>query len=206
MVHFQKLIGLILFCGFLSGCASSVDCKVFAFHELTKPQGERVRLQHDDPAQMATDEYALVATQIREKAIQAGYQMAGDQVADLVLVIDYGVGRGADEIKKLPKCSTRYHFRDGDYDPAYRHIYECNKQEPEVQETYIHFLELRVHRTANGKQDLGDKIYEGVVHSVNHTESLARITPYLAVALFEDFPGASGEVKRVTIEEDATKK
>lgn len=189
----------------MAACSSGVDCDVVAYHTLGAPQGERVRIVHQNAALTGTPEFNFFASQIRTKLNKLGYGNAGNGAANLVFAIKYDVGEGPTEVARLPKCFTQYRYLDDEYGSPYYRGLECYTSQIELQSNYIHFLELKIYSPIE-PGDPGEVIYEGMVHSVSLNDSLAEMMPYLISALFTDFPGESGEVRSVVVDNKAKRK
>lgn len=190
----QWCVGLLLL--LLSGCASSVDCKVTSTHTLNAPQGEMVLLVYKDASKTSGPEFRHYAAEMTPVLSRIGYRPVAAGPADLIFEIQYGVGPGREELSRLPRCSMRYHFRP--YEPGGPLYYgmQCFDSEIEIREQYVHFLELKVRRT-DAEQTI---VYEGLVHGLDASADLPAMMPYLIAALFDEFPGVSGQVRSVSVE------
>ena len=207
MVQIWKSIALMVACGLLAGCSNSVDCDVVAFHTLNKPEGETFRIIHKEPAQAAAPEFAEYAAHIQNALTRIGYKGTEDGgSADLTFSINYGVGPGMEEIVEVPKCTMRYHFRYEEYREPYSYGMHCADETIDLRATFKHFLEIRVYGSSEGDAEQGAVLYKGLSHSVSHRGNLGVMIPYLVTAIFDDFPGRSGEVKSVSVDPEAVAK
>jgi len=206
MIQLWKSIALVVVCGFLAGCSNSVDCDVVAFHALNEPQGETFQIVHRDSGKTGGPEFTEYATHIKKALTRIGYKAAVGNSADLTFSINYGVGPGMDEVIEIPKCTMRYHFRDEVYGEPYTYGLQCTDETADLRETFNHFLEIRVNEMPEDGAGQGPVLYEGISHSLSHHDDLGAMMPYLVTAIFDDFPGRSGEVRSVTVEPKAVTK
>ena len=203
MIQLWKPIALVVICGFLAGCSNSVDCDVVAFHALNEPKGETFQIVHRDPGKMDGPEFTEYATHIKKALTRIGYKAADGNSADLTFSINYGVGPGMDEVIEIPKCTMRYHFRDEVYGEPYTYGLHCADETIDLRTTFNHFLEIRVHGVSEDGASEEPLLYEGISHSLSRHDDLGAMMPYLVTAIFDDFPGRSGEVRSVTVEPKA---
>jgi len=207
MVQTWKSIALIMICGLLAGCSSAVDCDVVAYHALNKPQGETFHIVHREPAQAAAPGFTEYATHIQKALTRIGYKGAkGEGSADLTFSINYGVGPGMDEVVEVPKCTMRYNFRYEEYREPYSYGMYCTDETIDLRATFNHFLEIRVYGPPEGGAIQGPVLYKGLSHSVSRHDNLGAMIPYLVTAIFDGFPGLSGEVKTVSVDPETVAK
>lgn len=200
MLKKYKMMLLTLILGILTGCSSStVDCDVVAYHTLGAPEGETVRIEPQDTKLIGTPEFAYYASQIRAQLNKTGYRQAAGDSANLIFAIKYGTTDGPEEIARFPKCFTRYRYIEDDFGSPYYRGLECYDNFIEIQSSYIHSLALEVYRPI-APGDPGEMIYQGIVNNISKSSNLSKIMPYLAAALFDDFPGESGEVRNVAVD------
>ncbi|MFC4346838.1 hypothetical protein ACFO5Q_03150 [Kordiimonas lipolytica] len=93
----------------------------------------------------------------------------------------------------------RYHFRPHEPGGPLYYGMQCFDTGVEIREKFVHFLELKVRRAGEGQP----VVYEGMVHGLDASANLSVMMPYLIAALFDEFPGVSGEVRSVTIDRSA---
>jgi len=197
-----KPIAVAAVAALLSGCSTAVDCDVVSFHTMNAPRGETVRIEPQDASLAESPEFQFYAAQIKDKVGRIGYRASDDPASEIIFAIKYGVDRSVDETIRYPQCSMRYHFRHGEYGDPYTYGLHCPDAEVELRATFSHFLEVKVHSAHLGEAMPGAYLYKGMVHASSADDNLADMMPYLVAALFDDFPGRSGEVRSVTIERD----
>lgn len=202
MTNFCRSLSLGIAGFFLASCSSAVDCDVVCYHDLGAPAGERVSVVASDDSQSGPDQFEGVAGQIRTALDQAGYTSVQAGFSDLVFVVSYGVGAGPDEQERIPRCADNYVFRDDGYGAPYYSGLECYEQTPELINNYLHFLEVKVFDGIAISSGDPDALYEGLVQSLSWSDDQQLIMPYLVAALFDNFPGESGKVRRVSVSFD----
>ncbi|MGP1281384.1 MAG: DUF4136 domain-containing protein [Parasphingopyxis sp.] len=188
---------------FVSACTPGVSCDVYRLHRLPPPTGETVAVVAADPRAQSSLEFAGYRTMLEERLANAGYTPAADAGnASLIAEIDYSIHEGAPRIiSSWPRCSYRYYYRSGEpFNPQW-YGYRC--WEPPVVSTVAQYVrELRMDiRSAGEPQSL--PLFEGRTKSIGINSRLNEIMPYLVAAMFDNFPGESGQWKTIFIEEDA---
>jgi len=199
MLRKYKLWFLIAMFGPLTGCSSTVDCDVVCYHTLGQPMGETVKIVHQDSELTGSPEFAFFAAQIDAQLRKIGYSPVSGGASDLIFAIKYGTGEGPDEVDRIPKCFTRYRYLYEDYGSPYYQGLECYDGQIDLQSRYVHFLALNVYRPTE-PGDPGEVIYQGIANSVSLNNSINPIMPYLVAAIFDGFPGESGEVRSVAVD------
>lgn len=200
MVNFVKYTLAAAVFGMLGACSSSVDCDVVTYHSLERPSGERISVVADELNVSDPDLYANVAGQVETALLKAGYSSAGGGEADLVFAVRYGVGTGPDEMKRVPRCSNRYVFKGDNYGSPYYRGLECYEEAPEAVNNYIHYLEIKVFDPVSAATGNSATIYEGLAQSLSWSDDIEQLMPYLVTALFDNFPGRSGEIRSVAVD------
>ena len=201
MTNTAKMICMVVAALLVSACTNTVDCDVVAIHSLGPPNNETIQLVHQDEALTGSPEFNQIAAQVRTRLDQLGKGRAAGAPPDLVFAISYRAGRASEEMSRLPKCYTSYRYLTEDTGSPYYRGLQCFGEEARVQLQFIHFLELKIYRPVSGDR-LGDLTYEGSAHSVTNEASILAMMPYLVSALFDDFPGKSGEVRQVAVDRE----
>ncbi len=202
MSNFSRSLSIFIAGFLLVSCSSAIDCDVVCYHDLGAPAGERVSVIANPDSPTAVDQFEEVAKQIRFALDQAGYTAVQAGFSDLVFVINYGVGAGPDEQERMSRCADNYVFKDDEYGAPYYSGLQCYEQTPELINNYLHFLEVKVFDGIAITSDDPDALYEGLVQSLSWSDDQQLIMPYLVAALFDNFPGESGKVRRVTVSFD----
>lgn len=182
----------------LAGCTRATTCEVVSFHQLPPPAGETIRIEPADPGMADSPQFAATATMIGERLAGLGYQpVPAAAEAQLVARIGYGIEPESTLSLTPPLCSFHYHFGVRRTDSPFWYGYRCRPQHQVSATFYTRHLETRIEVAG------GAVLFEGRVRSVGLNDSLPDVMPYLVAAVFANFPGESGVVKTVTIEEDS---
>ncbi|MGP1354817.1 MAG: DUF4136 domain-containing protein [Parasphingopyxis sp.] len=198
-----KVLLLILLAFALLGCTPGVSCDVYRLHRLPPPTGEAVAVVASDPDVQRSLEFESYRSLFEEQLSRAGYTPVTDPGdASLVAEIDYSIREGQPRvISSWPRCSYRYFYRRGEPFGPQWYGYRC--WEPPVVSTVAQYVrELRLDIRAAADPD-GQPLFEGRTISIGLNRHLNEIMPYLVAAIFDNFPGESGQWKTIFIEEDA---
>lgn len=198
MIKLRTVAALAL-AGVLTACAQTQDCEVVAYYDTTLAVGATVRIVHEETDQAGLPAFSAYAQQIEDAVRAAGFVPVVNEHADLIFELNYGSGEGAEQVARVPKCSERYHYEEEQYGSPYFMGMECYEQAGELQSTYIHYLELNILEPFGPNDEYGPRVYQGLAHATGFRNNLDGMMPYLIAALFTDFPGQSGQVRRVTV-------
>jgi len=186
-----------------TGCTPGVSCDVYRLHRLPAPTGETIAIVAADQDLQNSLEFQSHRVLFQEQLSNAGYTPVTDMAdASLIAEIEYSIHEGAPRvISSWPRCSYRYYYRNGEpFNPQW-YGYRC--WEPPVVSTVTQYVrELRMDiRPADQPQS--EPLFEGRATSIGLNRHLTEIMPYLVAAIFDNFPGESGQWKTIFIEEDA---
>lgn len=173
----------------VSGCARHFEADVTRFHALGVPGGRSVLFEPLDPAKENTLEFMKYADLVGERLRDLGYVPAGETVPDIVAKLDYSV-TPLNRFDDGPQSTVGVGVGGGG-----GHVgggvgvsfplVEGPKQ--------AHRRRLVLILVEPG----GDRnLYEARVESDGPSAELTLLIPMMLDALFEDFPGASGETSR----------
>lgn len=180
----------------LAACGTrTITSDVTRFHMLPPMAGERIAIVAKDEQKAGSIEFARYADLASEGLSRFGYRLAGEGPPDYIVLIDYfqrlvtvpddgergrmsvGVGGGSSGHTSVGVgIGTSFDVGGGRRQVAAR--------------TFI--LELEARRT-------GERLFEGRVQSQGPTENFADVMPYMIDALFDRFPGNSGETNTVKV-------
>lgn len=182
----------------INGCATSVTSEVTRFHKGATPAGETIAIVPMDNAMQGSLEFDAYAKEVAKQLDKIGYKVvdAGAR-PDLLAKMDYSVGPPQTRIRSWPRNYVHYHFYYGD---PYPFFYGRYWDEPEVYSYTVYMRSLKV----NIVRPDGKSLFEGHVESVGQDHNLNQVMPYLAKAMFNNFPGESGITKVVTIQQEHT--
>ncbi len=194
----------------LSACASNFRSNVTTFHEITAPGGERVLLTPMNPEKQDSIEFRQYADAIAVQLQGYGYKETGESEPELIAGFDVTIDDGREKlinrpgINPYPYWTTGYwgygrFWRSPFFGPYGGFGYGFgNGFNNEVVARTVYLATLRVELR---KPD-GTLVYEGRAETETRRKDLPKVMPYLAKALFEQFPGNSGETRRVVIEKE----
>ncbi len=197
----------IIFAGMITSCARDVDCEVVTFHNRPLPQGETIRIEPINKANIGSLQFAdyakLISTQLRS----IGYTPVGaGEDAKLIAEIDYDISTSLSRIRTTTDPYVHYHFYRGRYYTPYYYGYYGFAAPPyyrEYSETvYNRSLTINIVEAEGASTPTRKVIFETSVTSTGRERNLNEIMPYLVTAAFTNFPGESGVSKIITIEKD----
>ena len=183
----------------LSACNSAFRSNVATFHEMGAPGGEKVVLTPMNPDKFDSLEFRQYAAALAGHMKSYGYQEAGDSNPELIVGFDVTINDGREKLRNRPAAGMHPYWdvrwaRAGFwgspffYDPFY------DRNQVVVAGTFYTVtlsMELR-------KPD-GELVFEGRAETETRKKALPEIVPYLAEALFQNFPGESGVTRKVII-------
>lgn len=201
------LAGLLMLS--LTACAQNFRADVSRFQsQLPAPQGQSFAVVADDPQLAGGLEFSQYARLVEGRMAALGYTQANPETASLIVRFDYGVDKGRERVRSTgpsydPFWSPWYgyggyggygfHRRGpwgyGWYDPWFD--MGGNVQSYTV---YTSGISLRIDRRADGA-----RLFEGKAEAASTSNRLQYLVPNLVEAMFTDFPGNSGETKRITV-------
>ena len=187
---------------FVTACTPSVKSDVVRFHNLPKPAGETFILVAKDAAKDGSLEFAQYAKLVGAKLVAEGYSAyAGDGQADIIVKVDYGVDEGQEKLESRPGWPMAfYDFHDRYYFDRFYHqrgfSYSLYARDVRSYTVFTRYLNVDMESAS------GERLFEGSVVSVGRDRRLPEVLPYLAEAMFVNFPGESGVTKVVRIRKD----
>lgn len=195
----------------LSACATGLPTRVSRFQAMPAPQGQSFIIQPARDEDRGGLEFARYADLVRQNLVYQGYRpAAAGEGATLVVVLDYGIGPGQQEIRTYP--SSRF---GGFYDPFYprfgwghRSPFYYGWNDPfyfggggfgrgydiSTRTVYTSFLDMDIRRASDGQA-----VFEGEAQARSSEDELQVLVPSLVEAMFAGFPGRSGETVRITV-------
>ncbi|WBX85640.1 DUF4136 domain-containing protein [Sphingosinicella microcystinivorans] len=211
----MKLPKILLSLGLLAlvaACTTPFTADVSRFQRLPAPSGESFAIEARDPARSGGLEFAQYASYVENKLVQQGYQRAASpEAATLVVKLDYGVNDGREKIDTRytgfgagygwggwgwPYYSRyRYHpyYWGSFYDPFWGPGY--GGAEVYSYTVYRSFLDMDIVRKN------GAPVFEGRAEATTRSSDLTKLVPNLVEAMFQGFPGNSGQTVRVKVDQ-----
>ncbi|ANY19660.1 hypothetical protein A6F68_01142 [Tsuneonella dongtanensis] len=214
-----KLIAAPLALGALAACATPFNANVQRFQSaLPAPQGQTFAVVADDPALAGGLEFAQYADYVENNLTRLGYtQAASPEAADLLVRFDYGIDKGRERVRRTGFYDPFYdpwygygrigYSRFGYWGPSYhrrgfygRSPWSYGFYDPffdnglDVYTVYTSGIEMKIDRRATG-----ERLFEGKAEALSTSSRLQYLVPNLVEAMFTDFPGRSGETKRISV-------
>lgn len=194
MGHWTKIFAVLML-GMLSACGvRTITSDVTRFHLMPPMAGGSIAIVAKDEHKAGSIEFARYVDFVWRGLSRFGYQRAGEGPPDYIVLVDYfqrpvaipddgergrmsvGVGGGSSGHTSVGVgIGTSFDMGGGR-----RHV---------AARTFILELESR---------ETGKRLFEGRVKSQGPAENFAEVMPYMIDALFQEFPGNSGET--VTVE------
>jgi len=193
--------GLILGFVTLAACSTVFRSDVATFHEITVPGGERVMLTPMIAEKSDSIEFQQYANILAGHLQKYGYKQPGEEEPQLIAGFDVTINDGREKLEnRLSPYSGfgywgRGYWSYGRYwAPIYPTFYDAwDDTEVVARTVYTATLTMEL-RTPDGTL-----IFEGRAETETRRKDLPKVMPYLAAALFENFPGESGVTRRVVI-------
>ena len=178
----------------LTACGSrTLTSEVTRFHELPPIQGQTVAIVAKDAGKAGSIEFGAYADQVAQELSRHGFRPAGEAPPELIAQIDYSQRPvGTDE----RDSGSRVGIGIGGGSGGRSHVgiglgtsfAVGSGKRRAAQRTFI--VEIDDRQT-------GKRVFEGRAQSVGAAENFASALPYMISALFDGFPGNSGETVTV---------
>jgi hypothetical protein len=187
----------------LAACATPFKANVSRFQSMPAAQGQSFTIQSQNPRLQGGLEFQQYANLVAERLRALGYaQVTDPRSASLVVNLDYSVDTGQTQVATSPgfgysrwggpwygrSLYSRYYY--GWDDPFWYRSYG----EVDSYTLYTSQLDMRINRTTDGQS-----VFEGRARARSTDDSLPRLVPNLIEAMFQNFPGRSGEEVRITV-------
>ena len=182
---FIKLSALVL----LSACNSSYTTEVISFHDMAASNGNKVMIVPGrDVRPDAT--FAHFANTLKARLNKEGFSSVNGGEADIVVTVNY-------KVQEKVERPTDFYWRDVIFISEPNLTHTTRLYDNFVYPTkHIRSLDI-VMSNSNGRV-----LFEGRGISVGGFKNIDQILPYMLEAVLEDFPGESGTVKEITINEE----
>jgi len=204
----------------LSACGTTgFPAKVSRFQAMPAPQGQSFVIQAADPMNRGGLEFSHYATRVRQHLLAQGYTEApSTQAASLIVSLDYGVDNGQTQVVSSPGYSRfgydgfggfgayrpyysrfGYHGRRSPFyygwsDPFWYSPFGAGYDDVRSYTLYTSYLDMDIKRAADGQA-----VFEGTAKARSRTDDLQVLVPNLVEAMFQGFPGRSGETVKITV-------
>ena len=217
----MKLVAAPLALGTLAACATPFNADVQRFQSaLPAPQGQTFTVVADDPSLAGGLEFSQYASVVADRMASLGYRPVNSTAeADLLVRFDYGVDKGRERVRQTGFRDpfydpwfgygrygySRFGYSRGYWGPAFGRGYygrpwSYGFYDPffdnglDAYTVYTSGIEMKIDNRASGQ-----RLFEGKAEAVSTSNRLQYLVPNLVEAMFTDFPGRSGETKRISI-------
>lgn len=190
-MKYLSIFSTLLISLLISGCTSAIVSDVTRFHQLAPANGNTVEIVSLDPALQKSIEFGQYAEMIGSELGKQGYRAQTDGGSALTAQITYGA-RLVAVMDDASGSQVSVGMGGGSRGSSVGIGISTSLGSSEPKRDFVRFLTLDIVRRADGA-----RLYEGRVESRGPENSLPYIMPFLVNALFEDFPGESGESNRV---------
>ena len=211
----MRLIVLAAIAFMLAGCGTMLKARVTAFHNLSSIQSPRTFVVVPYDWQKGSLEFQTYEQQIVSELQSRGFQSAPLEQAEFVVFLAYAIDGGRNVAYSYPifgqtgvsssqtygtvnsysNSNSASYSGTTTYTPSYGVVGSGTSSRTE----YMRVVRLELlNKHALTERNIV-KIYEGEVVSVGSTDQLSAVMPTLLQALFQDFPGASGKSRTVTL-------
>lgn len=202
----------------LSACGTTgFPAQVSRFQAMPAPQGQSFVIQAADPMDQGGLEFSQYASLVRQHLLAQGYTEApSTQGASLIVSLDYGVDNGRTEVVSYPGSYSRFGYGGfGGYSPYYSRFGYYGRRSPfyygwsdpfwyspfgygydDVRSytVYTSYLDMDIKRASDGQA-----VFEGLAKARSRSDNLQVLVPNLVEAMFQGFPGRSGETVKITV-------
>lgn len=211
MIRTAKLLGAFALLFVTAACTSTFRADVVSFHQLARPQGERVEIQPAHEEMQGSLEFRQYADLVGERLRGEGFRPAEGSEPDIIAILDFGVSEGREVTRSRgyagPYYGGFYHYGGFYSHPFAVHHYPFYSFYRPYGFGYGYagdytYTVYQRHVSLVLRQAGGETLYEGRAVSTGRSNNLPELMPLLVEALFRDFPGPSGETRRITIDMD----
>lgn len=172
----------------LSACASSFQADVTRFHKMTATGGKSATIVAADP-KLEGLQFTSYAGIIGRQMERFGYTAAGQADPDIRVIMNYGLLETGES-----RSNTSVGVGVGSYGRHGGASVFSSFPVGGSKTWYSYRLDLVFEDAATG-----ERLFEGYSVTVARESDLGLVMPYLAAALFEGFPGVSGQTVQVEL-------
>ena len=179
---FQTFLLLLLLCG----CQQTISATVTRFNALPQPLPNQSFTVAPQGLQVGNLEFQHVAALVAAALTRYGFTPApsGDKPpADLVVLLQYGPAGARTQVI--------------DYGPGWHRWWGFPSYD--FYTLYAQFLDVEILDGAAWRRGEQRMVFQGRAIAETGAREINVVLPYLADALFKNFPGISGETIRVTV-------
>ncbi|WP_262692347.1 DUF4136 domain-containing protein [Kordiimonas aestuarii] len=182
----------------LGACSSTFRSDVATFHKLTAPQGERLMIVPMNEERKDSLEFQQYAAILANHLRNEGYKATGEKDPDLIVGFDVQISDGREKVTATPGMHTDFYWRSYWYWGRFWHpVYPIGRDFDDrivTRTVYTATLWMEI------RKPNGDLVFEGRAETETRNRAVPEVVPYLAEALFENFPGPSGVTRHVKLD------
>jgi hypothetical protein len=210
---------MFCFCALVAGCATApppvqkLNVTVTTFQQLPTQLSGTTFAMAPTSDQKDSLEYQAYKERVRDRLLAVGMREASNEQADFVVTFDYFIDNGQVHTVSIPVWgqtgvvgstttgTASVYGNSGIYNQTttYTPSYGVTGFVPRSTTLYTRRLNVVI---VDGKQlarGTLKHVYEANAVSVGLTGQLAIVAPIVITAVFEDFPGANGETRNVSL-------
>lgn len=199
-----RLACVLLLTLFVAACGPHVvTSDVTRFHALPPDLPGRTFTILPDQSQLGSLEFQTYADQVAARLEQLGLRPVADaNKADLVVSMAYGIGPPRTIVTHTPSPvygsfgwwgGPRRHWGWG-WGVPFGPVYDTH-----VITKYTRWLDIDINGGEGLRQGRPARLFEGRAISDGGNAALPQVMPYLIAAMFDNFPGNSGQTVRVAV-------
>ena len=212
MMKFLMLLALCTPMALLSGCTGFIKSDVAVFHQLPETPSTTTYSFYPLEGQAHSLEYKSYQNLIRQKLQEYKFvEVPMEDKPEAIISFNYGVDSGRESLSSVPiygqtgvSSSTSYGTVNSQggfgtysgtttYTPTYGVVGSSTVSSTKYGRTlWLSIVELKSVGTGNL-----NVLYEARVNSSGSSSQLPKVMPAMIEAIFKDFPGKSGETRRV---------
>ena len=167
----------------LAGCTRSFEAEVTRFHQIAQTGGQTATIVAADP-QLQGLEFSSFADLVGSHLARYGYSAAGKSTPDLRVIMGYGLAEiGSERSGPVVGIGMGHFGRHVGF--SYSGLFNLGSGRHYY---YSYQLDLVIEDAASGQ-----RIFEGRSVTRGRGANMGAVMPYLVAALFENFPGQSGQ-------------
>lgn len=173
----------------LAGCSKGFEAEVTRFHQIAQTGGLSATVVPADPALQGL-EFASYADIVGGYLERYGYSAAGNSAPELRVVMGYGLTELGTE-SGGPVVGVGVGHYGGNVGVNFSGLFNVAGSR---RVHYSYRLDLVIEEAASGQ-----RIFEGSSITSGRGADMSAVMPYLVAALFDNFPGNSGQTVKVKL-------
>lgn len=204
-------VSLLAFAIFLTGCIS-MQADVTAFHSMP-PNPKQLNYSFYLLPGQDNLKHSTFMNNVRAELSKYNFNETSFTESDVVITFNYSISDGAQQLVSVPTfgqtgvkssnttgtVNTYGNSANVSATTTYQPTYGVTGTTTRTQTVFTRRLKLMMFDSKTAESTKPVAIYEADVSSTGTTGQLAGMVPYMIKALFKQFPGKSGVMRRETI-------